>query len=103
MTDAGLSPADFDAQIIGVPDPNPDEPVFISLDKDEAFRVLGGPDIIPIGMIFRQHDAEANGGQGQDITFPVQFTGLSKAGLEVLKKAVNIQVSVAKKTAGPSN
>ena len=104
MKDAGLSPADIDAQIIGVRDPNPNEPVFVPLkDKDEVVKILSEPDIIAIGMIFRQHDAEANDGKGQDITFPVQFTGLSKAGLDVLKGAANRQVSIGKKTAGPSN
>jgi hypothetical protein len=98
MKAAALLPEHVDAQIIGVRDPNPDEPVFLAGDRDAALKTLSTPDIIAIGCIFRQYDARSK----QDVFFFVQFTGLSERGLNVLKKACTMLQDAAKKLGAKS-
>jgi hypothetical protein len=95
MEDAGLLASDVDGQLIAVREADPDTPVFIEItDRAEALRILSAPDIIPIGCIFRQHDAVAK----QNVDFFVQFTGLSEQGMNVLTKAAEMQHTLSQRT-----
>lgn len=83
MTAAGLKPDDVDGQIIGIRGDRPDEPDYIPAEKEKALATLWSPDVIALGMVFRQLDRAT----GQDIFFPVQFTGLNENGIMVLRRA----------------
>ena len=89
-----LQPDDVDAQIIGVRESDPDKPVFIEMERETALKALSAPDIIAIGCIFRQHDAQTK----QDVDFFVQFTGLSERGLNVLKQASTMQHEITERS-----
>lgn len=81
MQKAKLNPEHVGALIVGVREGNPDEPVLIKIDRDNAIATLSAPDIAAIGCIFWQRDGD------KEVDFFVQFTGLSERGLNVLKQA----------------
>jgi hypothetical protein len=92
MSVAGLNPADVAAAIIYVKARDPEEPLFLKVDGGDkeaeewqaaALEALGGDDVFALGMIFGQYDRAS----GQQTIFPFQFTGLSEAGVAVLRKA----------------
>jgi len=84
MQEAGLRMDHVKGEIVAIRDNDPDEPVFVSVAKQEAaIETLSAPNIIALGCVFRQFDEQMK----QGATFFVQFTGLSERGLAVLKKA----------------
>jgi hypothetical protein len=96
MRAAGLDPNHAKAAIVYVMEKDPTKPHFLLLESDSrpveecqvaAYRKLGGNDVLAIGMIFDQYDAES----GQTTTFPHQFTGLSAEAMEVLKEAARAE------------
>jgi len=97
MSKAGLSPKDVDGSIVYVRAANPHKPLFAFFPEGEAtvIRRLSSPDVAVIGMVMRQYDRT----EGKQIDFPVQFTGLSEAGIAVLRKAVETQQEMTKLTA----
>ena len=87
-----LDPKAVAAVIVFIEEANPDQPRWLSVEVegesgDEAKRKvleqLGRPDVIALGMIFRQFDAI----EKKQTTFPYQFVGLNQRGIDVLKKA----------------
>jgi hypothetical protein len=89
METAGLKPEHVAGLIIGVRSANPDEPVFIPIDRDKAIATLSAPGILAIGCIFWQRDEAEN----KEADFFVQFTGLSEQGLSVLKRACTMRAA----------
>ncbi|WP_334266861.1 hypothetical protein [Edaphobacter sp. HDX4] len=96
MATANLSPTDVTAAIVYVESADPEVPHFILLDEEGkslediravAFEILGRDDVVAIGMVFKQYDAQAS----KQAIFPYQFTGLSPNGIAVLRKAATIQ------------
>jgi hypothetical protein len=85
MHAAGLKREEVDGVIVGIRAANPDEPVFIPIDRAKAIETLSAPDIIALGCVFRQHDGD------KDFDFPVQFAGLNARGVGVLRRAVEIK------------
>jgi len=88
-----LSPKHVDAAIVFIEESNPDQPHFVLLSEgeDRVREELSSPDVIALGMLFRQFDAEKK----QQSTFPYLFVGLNERGMAVLKKAAEIQCKYA--------
>src|SRR5262249_41530401 len=86
MKDAGLKADDTDAAIVYISNADPDKPLFSTMGEGEqvALKRLSAPNVIAMGMVFRQFDAVA----GKQIDFPMQFAGLSERGVAVLRRAV---------------
>jgi hypothetical protein len=91
-----LEQKDVTAAIVFIEQADPDQPHMLLMEengktdeecKQEVFAQLGRPDVIALGMIFRQFDAK----EKKQTTFPYQFTGLNERGIAVLKKAVEMQ------------
>jgi hypothetical protein len=98
MTAAALNPDDVEGLIVYIRASAPDDPLMTLLSEghEVAIHRLSAPDVLVLGMIFRQLDG------GQAVDFPMQFTGLSERGLAVLKKAAELQHRLVKLTA-PQN
>ncbi len=94
MVAAGLTASDVEGWIIYVRGTNPDPtyPEFIPMgqadSRQKAFKELGEPDTVALGVIFQQIDG------GQRATFAKQLTGLSELGQATLRKAGGILVTV---------
>lgn len=91
-----LQPSHVTAAIVYLQEGDPSTPRFLLLEepnkteeevKAAIFETLGRPDVLAIGMLFRQFDAEKK----EQSTFPYQFTGLSENGLAMLRKAAELQ------------
>jgi hypothetical protein len=105
MEEAGLNPNHARAHIVFIDEANPLVPILQSIEspdksleqtRAEVFERLASGSAIAIGMIFRQFDQDAVPGSGNHTCFPYQFTGLSEAGVFVLKiAALQIQASIA--------
>jgi hypothetical protein len=96
MSAAKLDPSHVTAAIVYIESANPDKPHFLLLEEQgktpeqsraEAFEQLGRDDVIALGMLFRQFDAQSK----QQATFPYQFTGLNERGIAVLRSGAAIQ------------
>jgi hypothetical protein len=91
-----LSPRDVTAAIVYLEEADPSVPHFLLLEeagksedqiKASIFETLSRPDVLALGMLFRQFDADKK----QQITFPYQFTGLSEGGVAMLRRAAELQ------------
>jgi hypothetical protein len=96
MSVENLPPADVTAAIVYLEEADPNIPHFLLREeagrsedeiKAAVFEKLSRPDVLALGMLFRQWDAE----KSQQSTFPHQFTGLSEGGVAMLRKAAEIQ------------
>lgn len=83
MQKAKLKPEHAQGVIVGIRLSDPDKPVLIKIDHDEAIAKLSKPDIIALGCVFHQFDEREH----KAVTFFKQFTGLNERGLNVLKLA----------------
>jgi hypothetical protein len=101
MAAAKLNPADTRALIVYVSEKKQDAPRFLLMEskdqsteqlRDAALRELLKPDVMALGMVFRQFDRVKQ----VATDFPFQFTGLSPQGVELLKKAVLMEQSLRK-------
>lgn len=91
-----LEPTDVTAAIVYIDEANPDQHHVLLMEvegktdeecKQAVFETLGRPDVIALGMIFRQFDAK----EKKQTTFPHLLAGLNERGVAVLKKAVEAQ------------
>jgi len=91
-----LQPSDVSAVIVYLEEAHPDVPRFLLLEeagkseeeiKSSVFEVLSRSDVLALGMLFRQFDAEKK----QQSTFPFQFTGLTEGGIALLRRAAEMQ------------
>jgi hypothetical protein len=91
-----LPQSDVTAAIVYLEEADPSWPHFLLLEEDGKseeeikaliFERLSRPDVLALGMLFRQWDAEKQ----QQITFPYQFTGLSEGGVAMLRRAAELQ------------
>jgi len=107
MTAAKLNPNHATAAIVFIELADPDRPHMLLLEEEigkpsencrqKAFEQLGRDDVIALGMVFRQFDAE-KGKEGEFTRFPYQFTGLNERGIAVLRKAVELWHEAGKLT-----
>ena len=96
MTAAGLKPEHAEALIVYVRLADLDIPRIVLLEEPgktaeemrrAALETLGAEDVITLGMIFQQHDEQT----GQRAFFPRLYFGLSKRGMDMLKRAAQEQ------------
>lgn len=87
---------DVNAAIVFIEESDPDKPRFLLMDEGETHirDRLSKPDVIALGLIFRQFDAK----EKKQITFPYQLTGLNERGIAVLRRAVELQDKMSKLT-----
>lgn len=107
MEAAKLDPKHATASLVLITEENPIEPILFSIGTEaksleqlrtDLFALLASGSAMAIGLIFRQYDEEAK----NIAFFPYQFTGLSEAGVLVLKiAALRLEAlqSLASKTA----
>jgi hypothetical protein len=93
MQAAGLKPEHAEAAIVYVERAAPDEPHVFTLAEDRirALELFASEDVIPLGMIFMQHDEQT----GQRAIFPYLFFGLNQRGMAVLRKAAEREIAAA--------
>jgi hypothetical protein len=96
MQRAKLNPDDVDGAVVYVEKSDPDKPHVLLIaekektpeqSKEDAVQKLMHADVIALGMIFAQHDAELK----KQAYFPLLFVGLNKRGMDVLKKVAEEQ------------
>ena len=96
MTLAKLDPSHVTAVIVYIEEADQDKPNFLMLEEPgrsiedcqkAVFEQLSRPDVIALGMLFRQWDEQKK----QQITFPYQFMGLNDRGIAVLRRAAELQ------------
>lgn len=98
MSTVGLKPEHVAAAVIYVERANPELPHFMPLEqpgktpeemRQEAFDFLvrRGEDVIVLGMLFTQFDEQAK----QKAIFPRLFFGLNQRGMNVLKRAAQLE------------
>lgn len=83
MEKAKLKPEHAQGLIVAIRTADPDKPILIKIDHNEAIAKLSKPDTIALGCVFHQFDER----DGKAVTFFKQFTGLNERGLNVLKLA----------------
>jgi hypothetical protein len=93
MQAAGLKPEHAEAAIVYVERAAPDEPRVFTLAEDRirALELFASEDVIPLGMIFTQHDEQTR----QRAIFPYLFFGLNQRGMAVLRKAAEREIAAA--------
>lgn len=96
MTDAKLNPAHVGAEIVYVTQESPDDPERLLMCgegrtdeewRDEALKELAKDDVIVLGMLFVQYDAQS----GTQAIFPHLFVPLNARGMAVLRKEAETQ------------
>lgn len=98
MVNAGLKPEHVAAAVVYVERPNADVPHFLPLEEPgktgeemrkqiSDFLISHGEDMIVLGMIIVQFDEQSK----QRAIFPRLFFGLNKRGMDVLKKAAELE------------
>jgi hypothetical protein len=98
MTEAGLLAKHAEGLIVYICREDPDTPQAFLLEppgtsqeerQRAAFDTFASADVIALGMLFKQYDAEA----GREAIFPYLFFGLNQRGMDILKKAAALQAA----------
>jgi len=98
MTDAGLRAKHVEALIVYVHRNDPDMPHVFLLEQAgasteqrqrDALGTFASAEVIALGMLFKQYDAEAK----RESIFPYLFFGLNSRGMDVLKRAAALQAT----------
>jgi hypothetical protein len=98
MTEAGLLAKHAEGLIVYVRREDPSMPqVFLlelpGMSQEErqraALETFASIDVIALGMLFKQYDAEA----GREAIFPYLFFGLNQRGMDILKQAAALQAA----------
>lgn len=96
MVAAGLKPEHAEALVVYVQRADLDTPHVLLLERNgeaasemrrTALETLGREDVITLGMIFQQYDEQT----GQRSIFPRLYFGLNERGMDVLKRAAEMQ------------
>ena len=99
MKAAKLKAEHVTGAIVSIEVSDPDQPHVLLLEEEgiapetlqrKAFEELSRPDVIALGMIFRQFDQKDK----RQSTFPYQFMGLNQRGIAGAGKAAELQVNL---------